>query len=210
MKNKCNLSSSITLNTGAPQGCVLSPKLYSIFTFDCKITTDSASLIIKFADDTTVTGFINNSDETKYINQVNNIVDWCDNNNLLLNVDKTKEMIVDFRKKAETPPPPLKIGGSVVEQVTSFKFLGTFVNNTLTWNTQCHAILMKAKQRFYFLRKLKHFGVISTILTTFYRAIVESVLTQAITEIDISSKNRRAHNWNIAYSFKCSLSAADG
>ena len=39
---------------------------------------------------------------------------------------------------------------------------------------------MKAKQRLYFLRKLKSFGVNSHILIMFYRAIVESVLTQAI------------------------------
>ena len=89
-------------------------------------------------------------------------------------------MIIDFRRKDVTPLPPLMIGGSIVEQVSSFKFLGTFVNNTLTWNTHCHSILMKAKQRLYFLRKLKSFGVNKDILLTFYRAIVESVLTQAI------------------------------
>ena len=30
-----NLSSSLTLSTGTPQGCVLSPILYSLFTYDC-------------------------------------------------------------------------------------------------------------------------------------------------------------------------------
>ena len=30
-----NLSSSVTLSTGTPQGCVLSPMLYSLFTHDC-------------------------------------------------------------------------------------------------------------------------------------------------------------------------------
>ena len=91
VKIKDNMSASLILNTGAPQGCVLSPKLYSIFTYDCKTTNDKDSLIIKFADDTTVSGFIINNDETKYRNQVNTIVKWCDENNLFLNVSKTKE-----------------------------------------------------------------------------------------------------------------------
>ncbi|KAI3376417.1 hypothetical protein L3Q82_016438, partial [Scortum barcoo] len=50
-------SSTLTLNTGAPQGCVLSPLLYSLFTHDC-VATHSSNTIIKFADDTTVIGLI--------------------------------------------------------------------------------------------------------------------------------------------------------
>ena len=38
--------------TGAPQGCVLSPLPYSLFTHDCMARHDFHT-IIKFADDTT-------------------------------------------------------------------------------------------------------------------------------------------------------------
>ena len=48
-----NTSSMLILNTGAPQGCVLSPLLHSLFTHDCMARHDS-NTIIKFADDTTV------------------------------------------------------------------------------------------------------------------------------------------------------------
>ncbi|KAL0173686.1 hypothetical protein M9458_029654, partial [Cirrhinus mrigala] len=47
-----NTSSPLTLNTGAPQGCVLSPLLYSLYTHDCT-ATHSSNVIVKFADDTT-------------------------------------------------------------------------------------------------------------------------------------------------------------
>ncbi len=47
-----NTSSPLTLNTGAPQGCVLSPLLYSLYTHDCA-ATHSSNVIVKFADDTT-------------------------------------------------------------------------------------------------------------------------------------------------------------
>ena len=107
--------------------------------------------------------------------------DWFDHNNLLLNVTKTKEMIIDFRKKVVSPPPPLIIKGEVVEQVPSFKLLGTFLNNTLTWSTHIFEILKKARQRLYFLRKLKSFGVKNEILQIFYCAIIQQVLTQSIT-----------------------------
>ena len=55
-----NISPSLTLNTGAPQGCVLSPLLYSLFTHDC-MNMHASNSIIKFADDTTVVGLITNN-----------------------------------------------------------------------------------------------------------------------------------------------------
>jgi hypothetical protein len=46
-------STPLILNTGAPQGCVLSPLLYSLFTHDC-VAKHASNSIIKFSDDTTV------------------------------------------------------------------------------------------------------------------------------------------------------------
>ena len=90
-------SSSVILNTGTPQGCPISPKLYSLFTFDCKAILPG-NHVFKFADDTTVTGLIRDNDETNYRLEIDGITDWCDSNNLFLNVSKTKEMIIDFRR----------------------------------------------------------------------------------------------------------------
>ncbi len=56
-------SNSITLNIGAPQGCVLSPLLYSLYTHNC-LSSHSSTSIVKFADDTVVLGFINNDDQS--------------------------------------------------------------------------------------------------------------------------------------------------
>jgi hypothetical protein len=50
---------------GAPQGCVLSPILYSLLTHDC-MPRHNSNTIIKFADDTTVVGLITYNDETAY------------------------------------------------------------------------------------------------------------------------------------------------
>ncbi|KAK2177965.1 hypothetical protein NP493_570g04007 [Ridgeia piscesae] len=74
-----NLSSSLTLSTGTPQGCVLSPMLYSLFIYD-RASCHESIQILKFADDTTVLGLITNSDESEYRDQVNKLISWCSKN----------------------------------------------------------------------------------------------------------------------------------
>ncbi len=69
-------SNSITLNIGAPQGCVLSPLLYSLYTHDC-VSSHSSTSIIKFADDTVVLGLVSNNDEAAYLDEVERLTSWC-------------------------------------------------------------------------------------------------------------------------------------
>ncbi|KAK7877731.1 hypothetical protein WMY93_030545 [Mugilogobius chulae] len=110
-------SSTIAINTRAPQGCVLSPLLYTLhFTHDC-FASSSSNLIVKFADDTTVLGLITNNNEVDYRSEVQHLLSWCHNNNLVLN-KKTKEIIMDFRKNKQLNHQPLSIGAEVVERVT--------------------------------------------------------------------------------------------
>ncbi len=86
-----NTSSTTTLSTGAPQGCVLSLLLFVLVTHDC-IVKFSSNHIIKFADDTTVVGLISNNDETPYREEVAQLVKWCGANNLSINVSKTRRL----------------------------------------------------------------------------------------------------------------------
>ena len=68
-----------------------------------------------------------------------------------LNVSKTKEMVFDFRKK-KTPLGPFTITGEVVEEVKTFKFLGTTISSDLKWDENFSSAIKKAHQRLFFLR----------------------------------------------------------
>ncbi len=174
-----NTSSTTTLSTGAPQGCVLSPLLFTLLTHDCTAKF-SSNHIIKFADDTTVVGLISNNDETHYREEVAQLAEWCGVNNLSLNVEKTKEVVMDFRRNS-VDHPPLTIDSSTVERVSSTKFLGVHITEDLTWTTNTMSLSKKAQQRLHFLRRLKRASLPPPILNTFYRGTIESVLTSCIT-----------------------------
>ena len=63
----------------------------------------------------------------------------CQDNNLSLNVIKTKKMTVDYRKRRTAP---ILI---VMAQVKSFKFLGVHITNILSWSKHPKTFVKRAR-----------------------------------------------------------------
>ena len=128
--------------------------------------------MIKYADDTVILGLITDSDETAYRNQISQMCSWCSQHNLLLNSDKTKEMVFDFRKNSFDVFRPVFINNSVIDVVGSFKYLGTMFSSDLKWTLHTKMQVAKTNQRLYFLRKLREFHVDRTIMSLFYKSVI--------------------------------------
>ena len=75
----------------------LSPLLYILYTDDCHSRHENR-LILKFANDSVIVILLHD-DEYAHGPVVNEFVDWCDNAFLQLNVQKTMDMCIDFRRK---------------------------------------------------------------------------------------------------------------
>ena len=86
VRHRAALSSSRSIYTGSPQGTVLSPILFALYTNDC--TGTDTLPIIKYSDDFAMED-LSNSDSV-YFFEVERFTNWCRDNSLDLNVKKTK------------------------------------------------------------------------------------------------------------------------
>ncbi|KAK1788619.1 hypothetical protein P4O66_002691 [Electrophorus voltai] len=125
------VSSTLTFSIGAPQDCVLSPLLYSLCTYDC-VATSSSTTIVKFADNTVVMGLILDNDERAYLEEIKHLGNWCQENILLLNVSKTKKLIVYCSKKQEWHYQPVRIKRTTVERLRDFRLPSKVLRNFYT------------------------------------------------------------------------------
>ena len=93
---------------------------------------------------------------------------------LYLNVSKTKEMCIDFRKNQRSPK-PVYIKGEAVERVDTYKYLGAVFDSKWNWKENINSA-EKVNSRMYCMRKLRSFGVNSDMLATFYNAVICSIM----------------------------------
>ena len=119
-----------------------------MFTNDC-VSHDDSVKFLKFADDTTAIGLIINGNENIYRSEVAWLVDWCSNNNLELNIKKTKEMLIDFRRNPGSAV-SLETKDKFAGQVEFFTCLASTIMNTLKWDTHINAMVVKVQQSLFF------------------------------------------------------------
>ena len=115
----------------------MSPVLFTLYTNDCK-GNDTTHLLNIYPDDSAIED-LSNSD-TSYVQEVERFTTWCEENHLDLNVGKTKEMGIDFRKSSAVVP-DLFINGVKVERVTEYKYLGTVLDNKLNFNANTVTVI---------------------------------------------------------------------
>ena len=133
------------------------------------------SFLVKYSDDTALLSLLQGS-ESDHGEAPPAFVKWCDDNLLDLNVAKTKELIIYFRKNNDKPKASI-IHDADVEIVDTYKYLGTVFNSQLKFEANTESIVKRGQQRIHLMRKLNSFNVSSTILCNFYQSFIESLLT---------------------------------
>jgi hypothetical protein len=169
----------LTLNTGAPQGCVLSPVLFLLYTNALQWNTNQV-FVEKYADDTVIVGLLKNDDDTEYFNCVDFVFSWCENNFLNLNSSKTKEILWDFRRTAHVVR-PVSLNNTEIDVTTVYKYLGVMLDTKLSFRDHVVNVVKKSGSKLYCVRSMRKLNVNPEIIVMFYNATIPPALMYACT-----------------------------
>ena len=167
------VSSALPLKTGVPQGSILGPLLFIIYTNDIYRASQKFDSIL-YADDTTLitplcsfnsSVNLETRDASDKINEeLTKIHNWLSVNKLSLNIAKTKFMVFHFPQRRVIPTLDIKINNIAVSRTTEFNFLGLFVNETLNWNTHVNKIATKLSRLIGMFKRIHKFLPVKTLL----------------------------------------------
>lgn len=141
-----NKSSELMLKSGVPQGSILGPILFSIFTFDIPNCFSKCNLHL-YADDVQVyisTHILNLEEAVSDINtELSNFSMWCCDNGLKLNPSKSKAIMLGnerVRNKVNLNHLNVRVNDLVIDWVDSTKNLGVVVDNNIKFNEQINNV----------------------------------------------------------------------
>ena len=190
----CILSNALFSSTGSPQGCVLSAILFILYTNACQ-SQHAGRHIIKFADDSVIVSLLTQNDP-EHGPVLNVFTEWCKSSFININVTKTKEIIIDFRRNPPSLSPTF-ICDQAIEVVKQYKYLGITIDDKLTFEQHVDHICKKSQQRMFFYRKLRNFNVDKTFMRMFYCCFIETILSFAFVSwfgsLSLQNKNRLQH-----------------
>ena len=158
------------------QGSGIGPVSYVVNAGDLR-TVFSSNKIIKFADDTYLLIPASNVDSRTI--ELVNVETWAKANNLMLNNNKTKEIIFIDRKRRHramnADPPEL----NAIARVTSLTVLGVTWTNGLSASEHVRGIISSCAQALYALRVLRAHGLCDVALQAIYRSVILAKLLYA-------------------------------
>ena len=76
-------------------------------------------------------------------------------------------------------PPPVYIGGELVERVDKFKLLGMELQSNLKWNNHVETVKQKANRQVYILRECRKANLPVEVGIALYKSNIRSILEYA-------------------------------
>ena len=154
----------------------MGPVLFAVMVNDL---VQSWGALNKFVDDLTVFEVVPRNSPSVFNVVVDDIRAFAVNNNMPLNPRKCKSMTVDFLHYNSCVPRPIGVGGSDIEQVSTFNLPGVHLSADLTWAVHCDYIVKKTNRRLYALRQLKKCKVPLADIVHIYCPLIRSILEYA-------------------------------
>lgn len=179
IKTCSNLIGPRQTSLGLPQGSILSPLLYIIYTIDFDQLFDANIIkILQFADDICIYSEDQNIDTCneqleQALEQVNK---WT--YNLGLTVSEQKTTICTFTRKRFSPPASIQLANYSLPYKSNVKFLGVYLDAKLNWKQHISYICRRVENATNIIKAFtRHsWGSDPNIVLIFYRSLIRSII----------------------------------
>ena len=154
------LSSVASLTFGVPQGSVLGPILFTLYTVPLgEIARNHDTHVHFYADDTQLYATFDATNHVEVARAVSKLElcvsdmkQWMNNNKLKLNDDKTEVLVISSRYGSKgTPNPDVNIGGTTISPKASARNLGGIFDSHLDMRAHVNKICSAS---YYHLKNL--------------------------------------------------------
>ena len=176
-------SKTFKIHNGVPQGAILSPSLFNLFTHDLPIPTNPAIKLRSYADDLTIT-----SQHCKVHTATSNLQPYMDSiqrwltlNRMEASPQKSTVTLLTSHKKESHMHPYVKLYNSRLPLNRTPIILGLTFDPHMTFTPHIHNITAKVNKKLNALRTLAGttFGQSKETLTSVYRSFVRSNINYA-------------------------------
>jgi sorting nexin-29 len=140
------------ISVGVKQGCVMSTELFKVFVNDLigRLKAADAGAGVQAEGDAWSVSCLMFADDLVMMSETQQglqtladvLAAWCEENELEVNVGKTKVMVVGKASKAQ-----VKLNGERVEVVSVYKYLGLMLSRDLKWTEHVSYVVDKTKRR---------------------------------------------------------------
>ena len=160
---------------GVPQGSILGPLLFIIYMSGLPNVVKNGKICM-YADDTNLSTKVNKVSDIsdQLIPEFTNILYWLKENKLSLNFMKTKFMLIGSIQKIQ----PLnnliaiRVNGRLLKRVKRIKYLGSVVDENLTWDDHINYISVKIRRNIGILKRMR-LMVPRESLVLLYKTLIE-------------------------------------
>ena len=199
------LSSRGQITVGVPQGSILGPLLFSIYTNDLPNTVNTCDINM-YADDTELHYCHSQLENVEQVlqTQLERVHSWMTVNRFKLSIAKSVCMLIGSRQRLNGKCLCLLLNGSILKQVSSTKYLGLYIDQHLTWQDQINYVMKRVRGKIYAINRLSPPPTVRKLL---YQAFILPILDYCniVWAPTSASQTRRLERLHSKYISSCTL-----
>lgn len=188
------ISSTRNIKAGVPQGSILGPILYILYTYDFpKFEDDHNCLTAFYADDTAIITKSMNPEFAveKLVRKMDAVEDWCSMWKVAINATKSQILVIKTKGKRKKTKTKVTLFGTHIPIVKKASYLGLKLNQNLNWSDHFKSVAGKTVGIMNNLRPImgRHSKLGLHLKKRLYESSIRPVLTYASPAWATATKN---------------------